>query len=63
MKNSKKSTTIPVNPKRGIAKKVRNKGLEYIKSLNVDEKAYAQSVDPLFKVKGLERHIRLKQTR
>jgi hypothetical protein len=63
MKNAKKSPVIPNNPKRGIAKKARGKGLKYIESLNVDEKTYSQKVDPLYQVKGLERHIRLKQIR
>jgi hypothetical protein len=56
MKNNKKIPVLPENPKRGIAKAKRNKGQNYIKTLSVDEKTFCQSQDPLFKVKGKERH-------
>ncbi len=49
------------NPKRTSAKKVRGFGMGQIGSTEkavID--AWAQGKDPLFKVKGIERHLRMK---
>jgi hypothetical protein len=61
MSKNKPVIVVPENKKRGIAKAKRNKGMNYIKSLGVDEKSYTQSQDPLFKVKGIERYNLLKR--
>jgi hypothetical protein len=60
MKNNKKIPVLPENVKRGVTKARRNKGQNYIKTLGVDEKTYAQSQDPFFKVKGMKRHLMVK---
>ena len=61
MKNSKPVPTIPENPRRAIAKNKRGKGK--LAMGQVSEKEWCQASDPLFKVKGKERHARLKQIR
>lgn len=52
------------NPKRSAAKKKRNFGLGFIDPNDVGSKEivdkWCQSHDPLFKVKGKERHMKLK---
>lgn len=48
-------TNVPVNERRGKAKAKRNKGLLAMGESDFD--SWAQAHDPLFKVKGKERHF------
>ena len=60
MKNGpKKEPIIPTNPRRRAAKLKRNRGLGAMKKNNSTEAQWAQYFDPLFKVKGQERHNRM----
>ena len=52
--------TVPENPKRRITKGNRNIGLGAIDKAKSDPITWNQSKDPLFKVRGKERHRRLK---
>ena len=60
MKNNKTVPKLHVNPRRAIAKALRNKGQGAIKKLGSTEIQWCQEHDPLFKVKGKERHNRTK---
>ena len=44
------------NPKRAIAKAKRGFGSNVMGKLDIDQDAWSQRFDPLFKVKGKERH-------
>lgn len=61
MKNNRPVPKLQVNPKRGIAKALRGKGLGAMHKLGANPVEWCQSLDPLFKVKGLARHILLKE--
>jgi hypothetical protein len=63
MKNNKRVPKLQVNPKRVVAKALRGKGLGAMNKLGATPVEWCQSLDPLFKVKGKERHARLKQVR
>ena len=59
---ARKTPTVANNPnnkKRTAAKLARNKGQDAIKKSGKSESEWAQMHDPLFKVKGKERHKRL----
>lgn len=53
-----KNFSHPTNEKRGIAKKKRNKGKLAMGELG--HSAWTQKFDPLYGVKGVERHIKKK---
>jgi len=61
-------TKVPIcskhkdNPKRAIAKKKRNRGQLAMGNL-ITQAQWAQRHDPLFKVKGKERHRQLHKVR
>ena len=62
-----KATVIPVRPARKVNKKARGFGMGKINPTGLDGDAkkllvdtFCQSKDPLFKVKGKERHRTLK---
>ncbi len=59
MRNSKKKPVVPVNPKRGLSKLKRGKGLLAMKG--IEQHKWAQKFDPLFKVKGKVRHARVQR--
>ena len=60
MKNEPRvATNIPRNPRRRVAKAKRNRGLDAMKKNNSTEAQWAQHLDPLFKVRGQERHNRM----
>ena len=62
---SKKDPVCPAhdsNIKRSEAKSKRKKGVLAIKKEKMDVMAWGQKHDPLFKVKGKERHRRLHAT-
>jgi hypothetical protein len=61
MRNSKPVMKVQVNPKRVIAKALRGKGLGAMNKLGANPVEWGQTLDPLFKVKGKERHARLKE--
>lgn len=50
----------PRTKQRQNAKKERGKGQSYIKSKGLTEEQFAQQNDPLFKIKGIERHLKRK---
>ena len=54
------SITVPENIKRRITKGNRNIGLGAIAKANSNPVTWNQMKDPLFKVKGKERHRKLK---
>ena len=51
--------TTDVKETRQLAKMKRKKGLKYLESKNIDPVKHSQTNDPLFKVKGIERHLAL----
>ncbi len=58
----KTTRTIPItdrNESRQLAKTKRKKGLDYLESKNIDPVKHSQTNDPLFKIKGIERHLAL----
>jgi len=60
-----KTPTCPThkdNPQRAVAKKKKGFGLLAIPE-NMTEAQWAQKHDPLFKVKGIERHKRIHEVR
>jgi len=59
MRNSKKKPVVLVNPKRGLSKLKRGKGQLAMKGMKEHE--WAQKFDPLFKVKGKVRHVRVQR--
>ena len=63
MRNSKLVPKVPVNPRRVIAKALRGKGQGAMRKLGASDVQWCQESDPLFKVKGKERHSRLNQIR
>ena len=46
--------------KRQIAKAARDKGQKAMSKAGVEEAQWAQRHDPLFQVKGLERHLKVR---
>ena len=44
---------------RQLAKMKRKKGLKYLESKGIDPVKHSQTNDPLFKVKGIKRHLAL----
>jgi hypothetical protein len=60
---ARKQRTIPTakdNPKRSIAKNNRGKGKIAMETAKMDQAQWAQKHDPLFRVKGMKRHERMK---
>ena len=57
MRRSKSTIVIPINPKRGISKRKRGKGQLAMNGMEQHE--WARKFDPLYKVKGKERHRRV----
>ena len=58
----KKAHAIPVVgtiEKRQLSKLKRKRGLMYLKSKDIDPVKNCQKNDPLFHVKGIERHLKL----
>lgn len=55
-KNKPKVPVTKSNPKRKVAKMKRGFGQGMIQKLGITEAEWAQRFDPLFKVKGKERH-------
>ena len=51
------------NAKRTKAKKKRGKGKSAMAEAKMDHGKWAQKHDPLFRVKGNERHLRMKKMR
>jgi hypothetical protein len=41
------------------AKMKRKRGLDYLKNKGIDPVKHSQTNDPLFKIKGIERHLAL----
>jgi len=56
MRKSKEIGNHEPNPKRAAAKAKRGFGGNVMKKANMDQAAWSQKHDPLFKVKGKERH-------
>ena len=54
---------VPVNKKRGEAKTARKKGKLVMKEKGFDEIQWAKKFDPLYKIGGIERHLKLKERR
>lgn len=52
-------TNIPTNPKRGQSKLKRGFGKLAMEKMGASESEWCQKFDPLFKVKGIERHKRI----
>lgn len=48
----------PINPKRGKAKAERKKGVLAMGEVSPDE--WAKRFDPLYGIKGIQRHLKLK---
>jgi len=44
--------------KRQNSKQERQKGMAYINSIGIDVKSWAKKNDPLFGIKGKERHLK-----
>ena len=59
MKATRTIPTTDVKETRQLAKMKRKKGLKYLESKNIDPVKHSQTNDPLFKVKGIERHLAL----
>ena len=51
--------TTDVKETRQLAKMKRKKGLKYLGSKGIDPVKHSQTNDPLFKVKGIKRHLAL----
>lgn len=51
---------VKKNKKRGKAKLERNRGQLAMKRDNMDQVAWARKNDPLYGVKGIERHLRMR---
>lgn len=63
---AKKDRRIPIhapNPKRAVAKKKRGKGTLAMEEKGMDQEIWAQKHDPLYRVKGRERHNRMQGAR
>jgi hypothetical protein len=59
MKATRTIPTTDVKETRQLAKMKRKKGLKYLESKNIDPVKHSQTNDPLFKIKGIERHLAL----
>ena len=59
MKATRTIPTTDVKETRQIAKMKRKKGLKYLESKSIDLVKHTQTNDPLFKIKGIERHLAL----
>ena len=58
----RKAHPIPITDRkesRQLAKMKRKKGLDYLESKSIDPVKHSQTNDPLFKVKGIKRHLAL----
>jgi hypothetical protein len=51
------------NPKRATAKKKRDKGILAIEERGMEQAEWAQKHDPLYQIKGQERHKRMQGVR
>ena len=63
---AKKSPVCPShkdNPKRAVAKQKRGYGKLAMKAANMEHNEWAQRHDPLFQIKGKERHNKLQERR
>jgi len=63
---AKKDRRIPEhapNPKRAEAKKKRGKGTLAMEERKMDQAAWCQLHDPLYQIKGQERHKRMQGVR
>ena len=65
MSKSKANTNfnVPVNKKRGDAKKARGNGRLVMEEKGFDDIQWAKKFDPLYKIGGIERHLKLKEGR
>ena len=62
-KKDHKITEHAPNPKRAAAKKKRGKGTLAMEERKMDQAEWTQKHDPLYKVKGQERHERMRKVR
>ena len=63
---AKKDQRIPEhkpNPKRASAKARRGKGILAMEERKMDQATWTQKHDPLYRVKGQERHNRIQEVR
>ena len=62
-KKDRRITEHAPNPKRADAKKKRGKGILAMEEKGMDQATWVQKHDPLFRVKGKERHERMWEVR